>query len=111
MEINFNPSIKPNAGDINQYHDAMKLTWDDMTDIYESTLDNDEERKINFIIVDMNKHSIKDLKNQFIKLGIHDFGFNILLASMYLVLYIFPGGVEAFKGYQSKMMIAPTIFQ
>lgn len=95
----YESTIKPlnsiSMNDNSQYikdHDAMKLSWDDVTEIYEA-----DDNTIHTIVVDQSKYSVNEAFSQFTKLGVTDFGGNTILRSHRIALWYFPGGADKLK--------------
>ena len=82
---------------VDQFHDGMFLTWDEVTEIYE-----DEERRMHFIVFNYTDVSIKEMFQKMLELGIMDFGFHTILKSNFIYLWYFPGGAKEYQEHYLK---------
>jgi len=77
---------------VDQFHNGMSLTWDQVTEIYE-----DEERRIHFIGFDSAEHVPDEVLQMMLELGFLDFGFKLILKSHFIFLHYIPGGIKTVR--------------
>lgn len=95
LTIKIPPGVaKPSR--IECFHDGMNLDWDQVTNIYE------DEKRIHFIVFDYTDVTTKQMFQKLLELGFLDFGFHIILKSIYIAIWYFPGRAKEFKEHYLK---------